>query len=110
MRIDSENFGSYATSEVEYDHHAFSWFADHGLAVLPVESYYPSEFYGAAGLRITPGGEDPLGRVAKVSRGSSYVDAIRRSVELGDRIYTVAATGIDARDPATMAELGSLDY
>jgi hypothetical protein len=110
LRIDTEGFGSYATSEVEYDHHAFSWFADHGLAVLPVESYYPSEFYGAAGLRITPGGSDPLGRVAKVSRGNSYEDAIRRSVELGGRIYTVAATGVDAYDPATMAPLGSLDY
>ena len=41
VRIDSEGFGSYATSEVEYDHHAFSWFAGHGLAVLPVESVLP---------------------------------------------------------------------
>ena len=110
LRIDTEGFGAYATSEVEYDHHAFSWFADHGLAVLPVESYSPSEFYGAAGLRITPGGDDPLGRVAKVSRGNSYEDAIHRSVELGGRIYTVAGTGVDAYDPATMAHLGRLDY
>ena len=110
IRIDSEGFGAYATSEVEYDHHAFGWFADHGLAVLPVDSFYPDEFHGATGLRVAPGSADPLGRVAKVSRGTSYEDSIRRSLELGGRIYTVAATGIDAYDPATMTKQSSLDY
>jgi uncharacterized secreted protein with C-terminal beta-propeller domain len=110
VRIDTEGFGAYATSEVEYDHHAFSWFADDALAMLPVESYSPSEFHGAVGLRVTPGGSDPLGRVAKISRGGSYEDAIRRSLTIGGRIYTVAATGIDAYDPATLGHLGSLNY
>ncbi len=103
VRVDQETFGSGSSSEVEYDHHAFSWFTDHGLALFPVESYGPSsEFHGAVGLRVTPGSADALGRVAKISRGTSYEDAIRRSLELGGRIYTVAATGIDAYDPATM--------
>jgi hypothetical protein len=80
--------------------------------VLPVESYYgaTNEFHGAVGLRVTPGGADPLGRVAKISRGSSYEDQIARSLELGGHVYTVASTGIDEYDPATLAPLGSLDY
>jgi uncharacterized secreted protein with C-terminal beta-propeller domain len=115
VRIDSEGFGTGATSEVEYDHHAFSFFSGDSLAVLPIDSYtygagVNSEFHGAVGLRVTPGGADALGRVAKVSRGRSYEDAIRRSLELNGRVYTVAGTGIDAYDPATMTHLGSLNY
>ena len=37
--LDRESFGAAASSEVEYDHHAFSWFAEHGLATLPIDSY-----------------------------------------------------------------------
>jgi hypothetical protein len=111
VRVDSEGFGAGASSEVEYDHHAFAWFAGDSLAVLPIDAYYGStEFHGAAGLRVSPGAADPLGRVAKVSRGSDYTDAVRRTVELGGHVYTVAATGIDEYDPATMSTLGSLDY
>jgi hypothetical protein len=112
VRVDSEGFGSGSSSEVEYDHHAFAWFADDTLAVLPIDAYYGTsgEFHGAVGLRVTAGGADPLGRVAKVSRGAGYEDSIRRTLELGGHVYTVAATGIDEYDPTTMARLGSLDY
>jgi hypothetical protein len=112
VRIDSEAFGLGASSEVEYDHHAFGWFADNSLAVLPLETYYTgaNEFHGAVGLRVTPGGADPLGRVAKVSHGPSYEDQIARSLELGGHIYTVAPTGIDEYEPSTLARLGTLDY
>ena len=111
VRVDSETFGAGASSEVEFDHHAFAWFAGDSLAVLPMDSYYATtEFHGAVGLRVTAGGADPLGRVAKVSRGSGYGDSIRRSLELGGHVYTVASTGIDEYDPATMAKQGSLDY
>jgi hypothetical protein len=112
VRIDSEAFGMGASSEVEYDHHAFGWFAGHSLAVLPVETYYTgaNEFHGAVGLRVTPGGTDPLGRVAKIAHGPSYEDQIMRSLELGGHVYTVASTGIDEYDPATLARLGTLNY
>jgi uncharacterized secreted protein with C-terminal beta-propeller domain len=112
VRVDAEGLGSGASSEVEYDHHAFAWFAGDSLAMIPMESYYgPSnEFHGAVGLRVTPGAADPLGRVAKVSRGGSYEDAIRRSLELGGRVYTVSSNGIDAYDPATLSRVGSLSY
>lgn len=111
VRVDTEGFGDGATSEVEYDHHAFAWFAGDSLAMIPIESYLAtSEYHGAVGLRVTPGAGDPLGRVAKVSHGASYEDAIRRSLELGGRVYTVSSTGIDAYDPATLARVGSLNY
>jgi hypothetical protein len=112
VRVDSEGFGDGASSEVEYDHHAFAWFAGDSLAMIPVEAYFgPSnEFHGAVGLRVTPGSADPLGRVAKVSHGGTYEDAIRRSLELDGRIYTVSSNGIDAYEPATLARVGAVSY
>jgi len=111
VRLDRESFGGASTSEVEYDHHAFSWFAGDSLAMIPLEAYTASgQSFAAAGLRVTPGAADPLGRVAKVSRGSGYRAQIRRTVELDGRIYAVAANGISAYEPATLAPVGSLDY
>ncbi len=111
VRLDREPFGGGASSEVEYDHHAFSWFAGDRLAILPIDSYLglrPSHF--AVGLRVTPGSVDPLGRVAKLGGGTSYRSEIRRTLELGGRIYAIAANGIDAYEPATLAPVGALDY
>jgi uncharacterized secreted protein with C-terminal beta-propeller domain len=112
VRVDTEGFGDGASSEVEYDHHAFAWFAGDSLVMIPIESYFgpANEFHGAVGLRVTPGSGDPLGRVAKISHGATHEDAIRRSLELDGRVYTVSSTGIGAYDPATLAPLGHLDY
>jgi hypothetical protein len=115
VRIDRESFGAGSSSEVEYDHHAFSFFDADALAMLPLDSYAysagtSSEFHGAVGLRIDPGGADPLGRIAKISNGTSYESQVRRTLELGGRVYTVASDGIAGYDPATLAPLGSLAY
>ncbi len=111
VRLDRERFGDGSSTEVEYDHHAFSWFADQSLAMLPLDSYYYGGpgFHGAVGLRVAPGTADPLGRVAKLSGGRSYDAQIRRALELGGRIYTIAANRIDAYEPATLAPAGSLE-
>ena len=111
MRLDREPFGDASSSEVEYDHHAFSWFADSDLAMLPIDSYGGGrEHHLAVGLRVSPGSADPLGRVAKLAAGSSYRSQIRRTVELSDRVYTVAANGIGVFDGATLQRIAALAY
>jgi len=111
VRVDHEAFGAASSTEVEYDHHAFSWFADSALAMIPLESYAPgAPMHSAAGLRVTPGVADPLGRVARVSRGGGYRAQIRRTLELDGRVYAIAANGVSAYEPATLAPVGSLDY
>ena len=109
VRLDREGFGGGSSTEVEYDHHAFSWVDDAGLALLPIDSYmYGSagERHSLAGLRVAPGGGDPLGRVAKPGFGGG----VRRTLELGGRIYAVGPRGIGSYDPSTMAPLARLDY
>ena len=74
--------------------------------MLPIDSYGGGrEHHLAVGLRVSPGSADPLGRVAKLAAGSSYRSQIRRTVELADRVYTVAANGIGVFDGATLQRL-----
>ncbi len=82
-----------------------------GLATLPIDSYVGARVaHSAVGLRVAPGSADVLGRVARLAGGTSYRSAIRRTVELGGRVYAVAANGVDAYEPATLRPLGSLAY
>jgi uncharacterized secreted protein with C-terminal beta-propeller domain len=111
VRLDRESFGGGASSEVEYDHHAFSWFAGERLAVLPIDSYAGLRAsHLAVGLRVTAGSADPLGRVARLHGGTAQGSAIRRTVLLGGRLYALAANGVDAYDPTTLAPLGLLSW
>ena len=111
VRLDREPFGRARAREVEFDHHAFSWFADSDLAMLPVDSYAGGrEHHLAVGLRVSAGSVDPLGRVAKLA---AVAPTGRRSggrSSSADRVYTLAANGIDAYDAATLTPIASLRY
>jgi uncharacterized secreted protein with C-terminal beta-propeller domain len=60
--------GGQSNSQVEFDHHAFLWWAPTKLAVLPVQVYDPNGqggqgFVGAIGLRASSAGISEVGRV-----------------------------------------------
>lgn len=104
-----------ATSAAEYDHHAFLYWPETGLAVLPVQSYGgdvfctgtegvtvpcpgPTEsFNGAVGFHVATDGIDEVGRVTH-DDGSS----LNRSVVVGDTLYTVSETSLVASDLTTL--------
>ena len=113
VRVDQESLGGRSSyTEVEYNHHAFSFFAQYALAMVPIESY-PFDggeaFAGAVGLQIAPGSADPLAPVAEVEHGTTQTP-IRRSLVLGDAVYTVSAAGVAAHDPATLAQTGFVGF
>ena len=111
VRLDRENFGGRTSTEVEYDHHAFSWFADASLAMVPLDVYGSvSSSSGAVGLRMTPGGANPLGRVARIPAPGGERHALARTVEIGGRVYAIGPRGVDAYDPAGLARVGELAY
>jgi hypothetical protein len=63
-RLAIEQLGS-GSSQIEFDHHAFLWWAPEDLAVLPVQTYdNRGQFTGAIGLRV---GGSTLERVLQVS-------------------------------------------
>ena len=85
-------------SEAEYDHHAFLWWARTGLALIPVQSYQQGTV-GAAGFTVEGDTVRELGRVEHRDR-----TPIRRSVVVGDRVFTLSETGIRTSDLTSLAE------
>jgi uncharacterized secreted protein with C-terminal beta-propeller domain len=84
-------------SEVEFDPHAFLFWPASGLVVLPVTRAYrgpggPAGFgTGALVLRLHDGTLDRLG-IVRQPRGGM----IRRSLVVGDTLWTVSDTGVQA--------------
>jgi Beta propeller domain len=110
-RLDAFALGK-GWSEAEQDHHAFLWWPRTGLAVLPVQTSDDRPFVGVLGLRVRPaGGITEVGRVSHPDiSGAAPVGSpgtpIRRSVVVGDVLYTVSAAGVRGSALRTFADLG----
>ena len=92
-------------SEAESDHHAVLFWAPTGLLALPVQSYggpRGASFSGAAGLHVARDtGVTPIARVTHPGSAT-----LRRSLVVGDALYTVSDAGILASDLHTLAPRG----
>jgi hypothetical protein len=121
--------GSYSSSQVQYDHHAFLFWSPAALAVLPV-SIYPtfavpvpptpplpaggsgggqastvepmSGFVGAIGFRVNRSGIAEVGRITHdaLNGGTPPID---RSVVIGQQLFSVSSEGVMASSLATLA-------
>jgi hypothetical protein len=101
------------SSEAEYDHHAFLYWPKTGLVSVPVQTYStdpanPEQpFVGAIGFHVARGsGISELGRVSHGSGDNGAVYPIRRSMVVGDELFTVSDLGVEASSLATFASLG----
>ncbi len=101
-----------SSSEAEYDHHAFLYWAPTHLVVVPVTTQTTGDqFSGAIALRVDRSGITQVGRVshpaaAGSGAGSSVGAPIRRSLVVGDRLITVSDAGMKASSLATLADVG----
>ena len=99
-------------SEAESDHHAFLWWEPSRLAVLPVQAWADKTFVGAVGFRVGRGAITEAGRVThtgeSVGGGGGRVGGIpiRRSLVVGDALYTVSDQGVKATGLSSFAEQG----
>jgi uncharacterized secreted protein with C-terminal beta-propeller domain len=89
-------------SEAESNHHAFLYWPRTGLTVVPLDRYTTQGFSGAIGFRVGRGGIDEVGKVTNGREGRP--DPIRRSVVVGDGLYTVSGSGVRASELSTLAE------
>ena len=83
-----------ASSEVEYDPHAFLYWPARGLVVLPVfgSGVSGSAEGGLLVLRLGDGAFSALGTVRHEQ--SDYDPGIRRALVIGDDLWTVSAVGV----------------
>ena len=106
-RLHQMRLGQGSNSEAEYDHHAFLWWPALKLAVLPVNAYSYNErtgaeswFSGAVGAELDrERGITPVGTLTHPENSQ-----IRRSVVIGDTLYTVSDTGLKASSLETFSE------
>jgi uncharacterized secreted protein with C-terminal beta-propeller domain len=93
------------SSEVEYDHLAFLYWPATGLTVLPFERWDENGpvFVGAAGFRVDRAGIADLGRISHPVK-AEWRGQIRRSLVVGDRLFTVSEAGILASPLANLGD------
>jgi hypothetical protein len=94
-----------ASSQAEFDHHAFLWWAPRDLAVVPLNVFDGQSFQGAAGFRV-----QRAAGIAEVGRASHAGSPIQRSLVLGGRLFTLSDAGIEANSLDNLAEQGWLAF
>jgi uncharacterized secreted protein with C-terminal beta-propeller domain len=104
-RLQHVVFGN-GSSDAEFDPHAFLWWAPTRTLVVPLSVYGPdgAGFVGAVGLHA---GRDALAEYGRIAHGSGPEAApIARSLVIGDRIYTLSYSGLQANRLDSLAPLG----
>jgi Beta propeller domain len=99
QRLHAWSMPGGSSSEAEWDHHAFLWWAPSKLAVLPVES---ARFAGAVGLRVERAGIGEAGRASHEFDGHEW--PVRRSLVVGGRLLTISDVGIERNGLTGLAE------
>jgi hypothetical protein len=92
--------GAASSSQVEFDSHAFLYWAPRQLVVLPVQVFDGGAgtssspgFTGAVALTVNASGIAETGRVAH-DPADGVVPTITRSVVIGDQLLTVSDGGV----------------
>jgi hypothetical protein len=99
-----------SSSDVEYDHHAFLWWAPSKLAVLPVHSYAFTEedtppFSGAIGFGVErSSGISERGRAVHDADSDHWPWPIERTLVVGGRLFTLSQLGLEMNAMADLSE------
>ena len=86
-------------SAAESDHHAFLYWPQTGLVVVPFGQQ-------AVALHVSKSGIDELGRIAHTKARVAQLPQIDRSVVVGPALFTISSGGVASNDLTSLASLG----
>jgi uncharacterized secreted protein with C-terminal beta-propeller domain len=97
-RLATYEVGDHGYSEAEFDPHAFLYWPDTRLLVVPVQKWNSTDNAGALLIRVGDDGLTEVGWVTHPTQPkiSYYAEAIRRSLVIGDELWTVSDAGVMA--------------
>ncbi|MGH3716084.1 MAG: beta-propeller domain-containing protein [Micromonosporaceae bacterium] len=103
-------------SEAEYDPHAFLYWPKTGLLVIPVVSYGAERaepdkgepVVGALVLKLSGDSFTEVGTIAHPNQ--DYRGAVRRSLIIGDTLWTVSSAGLLANDAETLQKQAWISF
>jgi len=98
-RLANHEVGDGGYSEAEFDPHAFLYWPDTKLLVVPVQKWNSDK--GEAGALLIKVGDGSLTEAGWIShpmqpKSNYYPQAIRRSLVIGDELWTVSEAGVMA--------------
>ena len=93
-QLSSVSVGANSYSDVEYDHHAFLWWAPERLAVLPIDRYGSEPFSGMGAFRVSAAGK--VAEAARIAAPGFSEDGVNfsRAVVVGSRLLLVSRTDV----------------
>ena len=95
-------------SEAEYDPHAILWWPDTKLLVVPMMGFDYTKSVSessALALRVTDSGLAEVGEIRQPRQAEGYEPNIRRSIVVGDVLWTLSDFGLQASRLSTMERL-----
>ncbi|MGI9584305.1 MAG: beta-propeller domain-containing protein [Acidimicrobiia bacterium] len=113
-----------AHSEAEWDHHAFLWWAQDDIAVLPLQRWSWDEKTGTernfSGAVVVSASESRVTQVGEIRHPNSWesecegcegwAEPINRSLVIGDTLYTFSQAGMLASGLDTLEDITWLEF
>jgi beta propeller domain-containing protein len=102
-----------AHSEVEGDPHAFLYWPDKDLVVIPMQGGTTAEGTSRSGalvVKVTANTMTEVGTIMHKGGDNEYYDAPRRALVIGDEIWTLSSTGMMVSDLDSLSEVAWLPF
>jgi hypothetical protein len=112
-RLAALGLGASGSSEAEWDPHAFLYWPATGLIVVPMQKYATDDGQWSAGVQLIRVSGGTMTKIGFLSHPTSPLSSmnvipIRRSLVIGDELWTVSDAGLLASDLSSGRQLAWL--